>query len=85
MSFNTNAFIIAGTAIAIFGVGLYIYDTRKDKVVNAYNQYRQPNNYSSMQFAESMYPSPNVRQGLMMKGGTRKNNKNYRKKTRKNK
>ena len=40
MTFNTNAFILAGTAIAIFGVGLYIWDTRKDTVVNTYNQYR---------------------------------------------
>jgi hypothetical protein len=40
MSFNTNDFILAGTAIAIFGVGLYIWDTRKDTVVNTYNQYR---------------------------------------------
>jgi hypothetical protein len=27
-TFNTNAFIIAGTAIAIAGVGLYLWDTR---------------------------------------------------------
>lgn len=41
MGFNENAFMVAGTAIAIFGVGLYLYDTRKDTVVNTYNQYRQ--------------------------------------------
>ena len=41
MGFDEDAFMIAGTAIAIFGVGLYIFDTRKDGVVNAYNQYRQ--------------------------------------------
>ena len=41
MGFDENAFMIAGTAIAMFGVGLYIYDTRKERVVNAYNQYRQ--------------------------------------------
>jgi hypothetical protein len=41
MSFNENVFILVGTAIAIFGVGLYLYDTRKDNVVNAYNRYRQ--------------------------------------------
>lgn len=41
MSFDENAFILAGTAIAIAGVGLYIWDTRKESVVNAYNQYRQ--------------------------------------------
>ena len=39
MGFNENAFMIAGTAIAIFGVGLYIYDTRKEKITNSYNQY----------------------------------------------
>ena len=41
MSFDKTGFILAGTAIAIFGVGLYIWDTRKDVVVNGYNQYRQ--------------------------------------------
>jgi len=32
MAFNENAFMIAGTAIAIAGVGLYIWDTRKDSI-----------------------------------------------------
>ena len=41
MGFNENAFMIAASAIAILGVGLYMYDTRKDSVVNAYNQDRQ--------------------------------------------
>jgi len=41
MSFDENAFMIAASAIAIFGVGLYIWDTRKESVVNTYNQYRQ--------------------------------------------
>lgn len=41
MSFDENSFILAGTAIAIAGVGLYIWDTRKESVMNAYNQYRQ--------------------------------------------
>ena len=41
MGFDENAFMIAGTAIAIFGVGLYIWDTRKQSVVNTYNQYKQ--------------------------------------------
>lgn len=35
MAFDENAFIIAGTAIAIAGVGLYIWDTRKDSVQSA--------------------------------------------------
>jgi hypothetical protein len=35
MAFNEDAFMIAGTAIAIFGVGLYIWDTRKDSFKSA--------------------------------------------------
>ena len=35
MAFNENAFMIAGTAIAIAGVGLYIWDTRKDSIQTA--------------------------------------------------
>lgn len=46
MSFNENAFMIAGTAIAIAGVGLYIWDTRgKSAVAEGYSQiqsYNQP-------------------------------------------
>ena len=44
MGFNENAFMIAGTAIAIFGVGLYMWDTRKESVSNAYNKYMPNNN-----------------------------------------
>lgn len=39
MGFNENAFMIAGTAIAMFGVGLYIWDTRKESVANTYKSY----------------------------------------------
>jgi hypothetical protein len=35
MGFDEDAFIIAGTAIAIGGVGLYIWDTRKDSFKSA--------------------------------------------------
>jgi len=35
MGFNENAFVIAGTAIAIGGVGLYIWDTRKSSFQSA--------------------------------------------------
>lgn len=38
---NENAFMMAGTAIAIFGVGLYIWDSRKENVMETYNNYRQ--------------------------------------------
>lgn len=45
MAFDENAFMIAGTAIAILGVGLYIWDTRKDSIQSAasygYNRLNQ--------------------------------------------
>ena len=45
MGFDENAFMIAGTVIAIAGVGLYIWDTRKDSIQSAassgYNVVRQ--------------------------------------------
>lgn len=47
MGFNENAFMVAGTAIAIFGVGLYMWDTRKESVSNAYNKYTSNNNGSA--------------------------------------
>lgn len=39
MGFNENAFMIAGTAIAMFGVGLYMWDTRKEAITNTYKTY----------------------------------------------
>ena len=47
MGFNENTFIVAGTAIAIAGVGLYIWDTRKDSIQSCrlhsgYNTLTQP-------------------------------------------
>ena len=41
MAFNENTFIVAGTAIAIFGVALYIWDSRKDSMATSYNSMRQ--------------------------------------------
>lgn len=38
MAFNEDAFVLAGTSIAIFGVGLYIWDTRKNSVLPSFNQ-----------------------------------------------
>ena len=35
MGFNTGEFIIAGTGIAIFGVALYIWDTRSKAVFSS--------------------------------------------------
>ena len=44
MSFNENTFMMIGTAIAIGGVGLYLWDTRaKDAATHAYSSYK--NNY----------------------------------------
>lgn len=41
MSFNKTGFILAGTAVAIFGVGFYMWGRGKDADINNYNQYRQ--------------------------------------------
>jgi len=35
MSFNENTFMVAGTIIAIAGVGLYIWDTRGSKAATS--------------------------------------------------
>ena len=53
MAFNASAFTIAGTAIAIAGVGLYLWDTRKEKVMNAYNQYAPVANTQTPQMGGS--------------------------------
>jgi len=42
MAFNTSDFILAGTAIAIGGVGLYIWDTRGSKLVSSYSSTPSP-------------------------------------------
>lgn len=38
MAFDTGAFMIAGTAIAIAGVGLYIWDTRGKDLLSGSSQ-----------------------------------------------
>jgi hypothetical protein len=59
MSSGSNDFMLAGTAIAIIGVGMYFWDTRGEKAVSSFNnafkntyeqpqvQNIQPNNTSS--------------------------------------
>jgi len=44
MTFNTGAFTIAGTAIAILGVGLYLWDTRGSQMLSSptSNTYSSP-------------------------------------------
>lgn len=37
MTFNNSAFMIAGTAIAIAGVGLYLWDTRGSPALSSYS------------------------------------------------
>ena len=41
MSFNTRGFILAGTAIAIFGIGLYFWDNKDASASNNYSEYKQ--------------------------------------------
>ncbi len=41
MNFSTKGFIFAGTAIAIFGIGLYFWDNKEVVAVNNYDQYKQ--------------------------------------------
>ena len=50
--FDQSAFIIAGTAIAIAGVGLYLWDTRGKELISGsqpaapqYNQYRDSDSW----------------------------------------
>ena len=73
MAFNENTFMLAGTAIAIAGVGLYIYDTRKDSVANAYNSYKQP----------QITPYQPATQAMQSAGSKKHRKKNSHKKTKK--
>jgi len=90
MSFNSSAFVIAGTAIAIFGVGLYIWDTRKDKVTSAFNKYsssgtsqNQVSNTSSSSNTPSFGVSPSA---VSFPGGSRRRKrKTYKKSTKRRK
>ena len=93
MSFNSSAFVIAGTAIAIFGVGLYIWDTRKDKVTSAFNKYsssgtsqNQVSNTSSSS-TSSNTPSFGVSpSAVSFPGGSRRRKrKTYKKSTKRRK
>jgi hypothetical protein len=75
MGFDQSAFIIAGTAIAIAGVGLYIWDTR----ANAMFSKEQPQgNYGYDPYGRDS--------GSWIQGGrrrSRKNRKNMKSKTKK--
>ena len=70
MSFNENAYMIAGTAIAIGGVGLYIWDTRGSKVASS--------------FSSSPPPQPQYQMPPQIAGKSRRHKKNSRGKTKRN-
>jgi hypothetical protein len=72
MSFNATAFTIAGTAIAIFGVALYIWDTRKDKLTSTFTSNTTPST-SSPSFGISSNAA------VMPGGSRRRKSKNYKK------
>jgi len=77
MGFNQGAFIIAGTAIAIAGVGLYIWDTRGKDLVSSSSQQPQ-GNYGYDPYGRDS--------GSSIQGGkkrSRKNKKNMKNKTKK--
>lgn len=81
MTFNSGTFIIAGTAIAIAGVGLYIWDTR----VKSNDSYASNTTGSSM-FSSILPsnnpPSPSTGAAYGAYGGkTKKHNKKHNKKT----
>lgn len=46
MTFNNSAFMIAGTAIAIAGVGLYIWDTRGAPALSSYSNPSTTSSYN---------------------------------------
>jgi hypothetical protein len=47
MAFDQSAFIIAGTAIAIAGVGLYIWDTRGKNLISGSSAPQYNSQYNS--------------------------------------
>lgn len=47
MAFDQSAFIIAGTAIAIAGVGLYIWDTRGKNLISGSSSPQYNSQYNS--------------------------------------
>ena len=47
MGFDQSAFIIAGTAIAIAGVGLYIWDTRGKNLISGSSAPQYSSQYNS--------------------------------------
>jgi hypothetical protein len=75
MGFDQSAFIIAGTAIAIAGVGLYLWDTRASAM---FSKEQPQSNYSGSPY--DIYGND----GSWVTGGkrrSRKNRKNIKSKT----
>ena len=76
MGFDQSAFIIAGTGIAIAGVGLYLWDTRGKNLISSSSSQPQ-GNYG--------YDSYGRDSGSWIQGGrrSRKNKRNMKNKTKK--
>lgn len=79
MSFNENTFILAGTAIAIAGVGLYIWDSRVSKSVHHLGQgfmgNSQQNNNSQQGYNSGYQNNPLGSRNSYSFGGKSKKNK----------
>ena len=74
MTFNSGTFMIAGTAIAIAGVGLYIWDTRGKGILSS----SSPSMFGSSYNSQDSYMSTD---SAIHGGKTRKHKKNMNKKT----
>jgi hypothetical protein len=70
MGFDQSAFIIAGTAIAIAGVGLYLWDTRGKNLISSGSSQPQ-GNYGYDPYGRDS--------GSWIQGGKRHSRKNKRK------
>jgi hypothetical protein len=68
MGFDQSAFIIAGTAIAIAGVGLYLWDTRASAM---FSKEEPQGNYGYDPYGRDS--------GSWIQGGKRRSRKNKRK------
>lgn len=72
MTFDSGAFMIAGTAIAIAGVGLYLWDTRGAPAMSSYST------PSNSQYTSSSY---NDRDSYFGGRRSKKNKKHLKSKT----
>ncbi len=88
MSFNTNTFLLAGTAITIAGVGLYIWDTRKETLGSYFASGTKPSTTTTTSTTtntntgySSLIPTFNQEEKeSFTSGGKRRTNKKHHKK-----